>query len=99
MKIKPTCAAMGHIRQAHSRLGIRTPRQDENLKHNHYIRLDAPDTPMVNHRRRLKTERRPQSDQGNPERSAEKIRKIGKQKANRFNWQALKQKNLRVLVQ
>jgi hypothetical protein len=90
---------MGRIRQAYSRLGIRTPRQDENLKHNHHIRLDAPDTPMVNHRRRLKTERRPQSDQGNPERSAEKIRKTGKLNVNRFNWQALKQKNLRVLVQ
>jgi len=62
LKIKPTCAAMSHIRQAHYRLGIRTPRQDENLKHNHHIRLDAPDTPMDNHRRRLKTERRPKPD-------------------------------------
>jgi len=53
---------MGHIRQTHSRLGISTPRQDENLKHNHHIRLDAPDTPMDNHRRRLKTERRPKPD-------------------------------------
>jgi len=60
--MKPTCAAMGQIRQAHSRLGISTPRQDENLKLKHHIRLDAPDTPMDNHRRRLKTERRPKSD-------------------------------------
>jgi hypothetical protein len=62
VKMNPTCAAMSHIRQAHSRLGIRTPRQDENLKHNHHIRLDAPDTPMDNHRRRFKTERRPKPD-------------------------------------
>jgi len=53
--------------------GIRTPRQDENLKHNHHIRLDAPDTPMDNHRRRLITERRPKPDQGSHKRPAEKI--------------------------
>jgi hypothetical protein len=53
---------MGHILRAHSRLGIRTPRQDESLKHNHHIRLDAPDTPMDYHRRRLQAENRPKSD-------------------------------------
>ncbi|MCD2450537.1 hypothetical protein GO003_009060 [Methylicorpusculum oleiharenae] len=99
MKIKPTCAAMGHLRQAHSRLGIRTPRQDENLKHQHHIRLDAPDTPMDNHRRRLKTERRPKSDQGDRERSAEKFRQAGKPEANRFSWQVLKQKILGLILQ
>jgi hypothetical protein len=40
--------------------GIETPGRVNTI--NHHIRLDAPDTPMDNHRRRLKTERRPKSD-------------------------------------
>jgi len=51
--------------------GIDTPGRVNTI--NSHIRLDAPDTPMDNHRRRLKTERRPKSDQGNHERPAEKV--------------------------